>query len=236
MLLQFRYATKYIHPNLVENCTQLVGKDVVLAYLDQSDERRESGKPPKVIPCRLARVNNIEMIGTTVILYYELRSFVFPKTTRIDEVSRVETISYDDYQESLLRQAVSSRPLPLDWKSEDVPKRAKGYWVCEVDAPNLAFVEITEKPGVWKKWEQLVSELGGGADFKRNRLSVFYHVLSVVNLRSKEACRIIAEKCEISKPGEYDVRIYIYAIKEEVPSAYKLDQGIAAQSKDKATF
>lgn len=154
--LQFRYATKYIDPQLVKTIERkksvLIGRDVILTYLDQSDERRNTGLPPKVVPCRHAIISEITMVGTSVTLVYELRHFVFPKNV-IDG-----KISYNEYQKYVGNQSSEDCPLPIAWKEEKVKQRAKGYWFCEVKEPNIEIVEISEATQSWVKWQELTAE------------------------------------------------------------------------------
>src|ERR1700722_1787440 len=74
MQLQFRYAAKFIHPEIVNplerDKTALNGEQVVLTYLNQSDEQRALNKPPRAVPCRLATIKSVEWLGTSFTFNY----------------------------------------------------------------------------------------------------------------------------------------------------------------------
>ena len=217
--LQFRYATKYIHPDLVRiiesSPGSLVDDEVVLAYLNQSPKQFQTGAAPRVVPCRRAVLRSVDRLGTSVVLVFELRGFPFPKQREVGDDGRTRLL-YDAYQSALISGGKGTCDLPIAWKKEEAPQRAQGYWLCRVERYELEMIDISPDNELWIKWEQLVRELGQSSDFSDRGITVFYHLLEMLNERTRKTCVFADGKCVVAESGEHSLKVYAYATIEEV--------------------
>ena len=228
MHLQFRYAAKYISPELRNTLERdpyaLNGREVVLAYLDQSEARRKQHAAPKVVPCRAATIVSAEFIGTSYIFVYRLAGFAFPVTLK-EAGSRdaAETV-YQDYQESLHQLDCD---LPLSWRRHGDRYRADGHWVCDVADAQLEVRSAPEDAGTWTMWESLVIELlTKSTDFADHGIGALFHIFYIgpesrhspnAQMASpSQVCQFKHGQCELAVRGEHRIKLYVYAKDEEV--------------------
>lgn len=143
--LAFRYDRRWVAPDLQERLDapkrrkKLSGADVLIAYIDQSDESREI----EVVPCRHATLVDVVSVGQTASLQLELG--------KLAHAAEIAT-----FNEELRERAAL------------LPRRTAGgvdgaYWF-ETDA--LSPIELSESESAW---EAIVAQLAPRSDFSHER-------------------------------------------------------------------
>jgi len=74
-LLQFRYALKYLGGSVQDRIknNRVISEPALIAYVDQAEASREG----QLIPCRVAEVASVTVVGTTVSFRFRLKEFAY---------------------------------------------------------------------------------------------------------------------------------------------------------------
>lgn len=143
--LAFRYDRRWIDPHLQRRLDvpkerkQLKGTEVVIAYIDQSDESREI----EIVPCRYATLVDVASLGQTASLQLE-----------VQELAHAAELA--TFNEELRERAAL------------LPRRTEGgvegaYWF-EIDA-----LPVAERATSESTWEEIVAQLAPRTDFANER-------------------------------------------------------------------
>ena len=117
-VLRFRYSKELVHDAIVKMCQkkEIVGKKVLISFLDVSDRARVPG----IFPCRVGNVTKCWMIAGFLVIEFKVEAFAVsckPESFRA-------TIS------DLLRSATGTVELPT-WVGEGEDGSLTGHWAFE---------------------------------------------------------------------------------------------------------
>jgi hypothetical protein len=144
--LAFRYERRWIPTELQERLAEpkqrkkLHGADVVIAYIEQTDEN----KPIEIVPCRYARLAKIASVGHTVSLELEVRELAYAR----------DLADFNKYLQAEYPTLVPRR----------TAAGIEGAYWFEVNA--LPGVERATGEAIW---EELVAQLAPRRDFANER-------------------------------------------------------------------
>jgi hypothetical protein len=201
-ILQFRYFSRWVAPSVRAKPSGVRAQPFetcLIAYLDQSDPTRT----PEIVPCRFAKVKEIEVSGTTFTVRMALGDYGLAKN--LPEVNRE------------LRAAYAGVP---HWKGP-ATKGPDGKPVGDLEghfwfeASTLASVANTTQEA---DWEKIVSQLAQHNDYRDERYFFAFRGLHVAvansTLASTSSLPTIAPSVEgdyVLVPGkEYELRLYHY--------------------------
>ena len=191
--VRYRYQLRHLHEDIRENIARLRDVPCLIAYIDQHD----SDAPPRVVPCRFARIVRAERHGSTASALLELGNFAFaPDLDAVNVALREQDIG-----------------LPVTKRNTGVARRF--YWtqLRWRDATNqIDLTEINDgfPGGMLAGWEEIVRQVSASPVFDVTR--VFYIVDSLKCLASGHSpeFRIQPENgvFRLLPNKEYIIRLY----------------------------
>jgi hypothetical protein len=142
-LLRFRYDQKYLGQNLISDIatSKLIGSRALVVYSDQAAK----DKQPTFLPCRYAKVQAAEQVGTTISIDLKLEDFAFAKDV-------------DSFKNEIDGLSASQTPKrKLDGSIE-------GLYCVALNAEPKAVTESSDE----EKWEFFISQIAARSDFAGN--------------------------------------------------------------------
>ena len=155
--LQFRYAKSWLDESTVAKIETrtICGEKAIISYIDQS----KPGVTPRIVPCRLAVVRDVNILGHSFCIDLEVTKFAFAK-------------NIESFQQEIRK--VDGGNLP-HWDEEAGEPKLYGKWFLELSDH---FCDFSETDNL-KEWENIVKELGKSEDFENKNLDLFFHVVGI---------------------------------------------------------
>jgi hypothetical protein len=196
-VLQFRYQSEeWVSPIAFKKFTNssIMGETALIVYIDQSDKNR----PPELVPCRLARITNSSIHGSTVSLQLSMQDFAY--SNDIPAFNREI-------------HSLSSGTIP-NW---DENKKPKGNYCIWIENNNLSTVITSNE---LRTWENIINQIAVRNDFFEERC--FYMIDSILNVKTKEKIIPHNSMYILDPASEYELNIYHFHPSEGKSNAYLL--------------
>lgn len=196
--LQFRYDFKYVDPGVkakveAEKWKLLKAEELtcILCYCDQSDPDRLI----ELVPCRYATIVDVEEMGTSFVITFELTEFAFADDSRTFQTQVT---------------SASSRKLP-HWRGADEPqtstqgdKLPSGFHWFEINQP----LDVARKTIDLVDWQGIVLQLYSHDDYKHE--AAFYTVLGVRATGANSWAKAKNGIFQLEPGREHELMIYQY--------------------------
>lgn len=181
-LIQFRYDERHLGPGVrgLVDTGQVVGKDVLIAYSDQSAKDRD----PEMLPCRYAVVASFEKAGTTVSLKLRLLDHAFS-----DRIAAFNTE---------LKQ-LSAGLIP-----KRVAGKISGCYFTELNAEPRALVRTSNG----QNWQTLIDQLADRVDFQI--YDTFLLMRSIVGTSGITVESNENGQLQLKPDARYTIKVYQY--------------------------